>query len=86
MNQVHQLTKYLERVPQADRPTAYDAKLTSTYLLLLEAESEGVDTIDMTIFFDEPGFQREQWRLLNIVESHLRRARELRDRGHLIAW
>jgi hypothetical protein len=86
MDQVHQLTKYLEKIPQSDRPTAYDGKLMSTYLLLLEAESEGVETVDMTVFFEEAGYQREQWRLANIVESHLERARELRDRGHLVAW
>jgi hypothetical protein len=83
---VHQLTKYLQRVPSGDRPTAYDAKLMSIYQLLLEAESEGAETIDMTIFFEEPGFQREQWQLVNVVESHLERAHTLRDCGYLIEW
>lgn len=85
-DRVHQLTNYLESIPPGKNPTAYDTKLMSTYLLLLEAESEGVVTADMTVYFVEAEYPREPGRLLHLVERHLARAHELVASGHLVAW
>jgi hypothetical protein len=84
--QIHQFAKFLQCAPRSEKPTEYDAKHLSTYLLLLEAESEGAELMDMTIFFDERGIRRTHRQLLSIAESQLNRARQLGSGGRLVEW
>lgn len=71
-----------DRPPAGDRLSDYDQRHLATYLRLLDADEEGADwrEIAKIIFGIDP--EREPARARRVLDSHLQRARWMRDEGY----
>ncbi len=71
-----------DQPPQLDRVSAYDERHLANYIRLLDAEAEGADWREAVaiIFGLDP--DKEPARAKRVYDSHLARARWIRDKGY----
>lgn len=76
------ITPFDDRPPQLDRVSTYDERHLVSYLRLLDAEAEGADWREAVaiIFGLDPAKEPERARIVH--DSHLSRARWMRDKGY----
>jgi hypothetical protein len=73
--------------PRSSEVTPYDMRNLALFSLLLDAEREGVSEFDMArVFFDMKN-GRNWDRMRTVVQTHLERARWLRDNAFpMLDW
>ena len=69
-------------VPWADTVTAYDEAHFVVYLRLLDASAEGASDEEMARIVLDIDPQREPERARRALESHMRRARWMTEKGY----
>lgn len=73
--------------PFTDYVSDYDLANFTTYALLLDAEIEGADELDMARIFFGIDPMKQQLRAERVVRSHLKRARWMLDHGYpFLIW
>lgn len=71
-----------DEAPWSDEITGYDEKHSVTYLRLLDADNEQASWEDMARIVLEIDPDKEPGRARKAVESHLRRARWMTEKGY----
>lgn len=72
----------LDRPPQLDRVSDYDEKHLANYIRLLDAEAEGADWREAVVIIFGLDPDQDHARAKLVYDSHLARARWIRDKGY----